>query len=338
MVPEGSLNMAPLSMVEDGQGCAEDDAGGSDREHQALMRGSKETGAPGICAEQKQADGARDRCKMCMGKIETAFRVAQGRHVGISAAWHRCGALLRHRVQCDGRGNSPGGGNDCINRYSARNASAPHAGSERGPHSNGSTINPASAYSMRMSPCQIRHRDETDRQQHRQPAHQKLRASRACRKPLELNGKANPEQQREQRERLQVDAEHQDRFDGAVDRRSTGFGDQELFEDGNAESHHEVDGENAEEGNAAQRVDGIDASRRVYRRGVTYCRVNVARSGSDEAIQSLSLRSHGLLRFARNDGERNSQPYDSRISSSRRPSVLSSFFTALEAAISPWLA
>ena len=30
--------------------------------------------------------------------------------------------------------------------------------------------------------------------------------------------------------------------------------------------------------------------------------------------------------------------YDSRISSSRRPSVLSSFFTALDAAISPWLA
>ena len=30
--------------------------------------------------------------------------------------------------------------------------------------------------------------------------------------------------------------------------------------------------------------------------------------------------------------------YDSRISNSRRPSVLSSFFTALETAISPWLA
>jgi hypothetical protein len=32
------------------------------------------------------------------------------------------------------------------------------------------------------------------------------------------------------------------------------------------------------------------------------------------------------------------EAYDSRISSSRRPSFLSSFFTALEAAISPWLA
>ena len=37
-------------------------------------------------------------------------------------------------------------------------------------------------------------------------------------------------------------------------------------------------------------------------------------------------------------GDRGSQSYDSRISSNRRPSVLSSFFTALEAAISPWLA
>jgi hypothetical protein len=31
-------------------------------------------------------------------------------------------------------------------------------------------------------------------------------------------------------------------------------------------------------------------------------------------------------------------PYDSRISSSRRPSLFSNFFTALEAATSPWLA
>ncbi len=54
---------------------------------------------------------------------------------------------------------------------------------------------------------------------------------------------------------------------------------------------------------------------------------------------TLPLRDYGLLRFARNDGER---PvvflYPSRISSSRRPSPFSSFFTALEAITSPLLA
>ena len=104
---------------------------------------------------------------------------------------------------------------------------------------------------------------EADRQQHGQPAQQKQPASRARRKPLELDGKADAEQQREQRECLQVDADRQDRFDGAVDRRCRCLGDQKLFEKGNAKSHHQVDGENAEQRDAAQRVDGVDAPSRI---------------------------------------------------------------------------
>jgi hypothetical protein len=46
------------------------------------------------------------------------------------------------------------------------------------------------------------------------------------------------------------------------------------------------------------------------------------------------MRDEIQLKPARGNGSL----YDSRMSSSRRPSVLSSFFTVLEAAISPWLA
>ena len=61
----------------------------------------------------------------------------------------------------------------------------------------------------------------------------------------------------------------------------------------------------------------------------------------------IALRIQGLSRAKSNLGRlateilkpgRLTKSYDSRISSSRRPSVLSSFFTALDAAMSPWLA
>ena len=52
--------------------------------------------------------------------------------------------------------------------------------------------------------------------------------------------------------------------------------------------------------------------------------------GSVEAEQTWMAGSSPAMTTGRYD--------DSRISNSRRPSVLSIFFTALEAAISPWLA
>lgn len=126
--------------------------------------------------------------------------------------------------------------------------------------------------------------DEADRQQHREPAHQELRAPRARGKPFELNDEADAEQQREKRKRFQVDAKYQDRFDDPIERGPGGFGDQELFEDGNAESHHEVHGENAEQRNATQGIDGIDPLGRIYRPGrcgaIAHCIMISSRTAS----------------------------------------------------------
>ena len=81
-------------------------------------------------------------------------------------------------------------------------------------------MNPASAYSVRMSPFQIRkyHRTTLEPQKHGEPAHQQRGAALAVGEPVELNGKACAEQQREQRKCLELDGLGQDRFDGAIDR------------------------------------------------------------------------------------------------------------------------
>ncbi len=55
-------------------------------------------------------------------------------------------------------GHNPGGGKACIARYNPKDASAATANSRRGPNRNGRTMKPASAYSVRISPFQIRQR------------------------------------------------------------------------------------------------------------------------------------------------------------------------------------
>ena len=83
---------------------------------------------------------------------------------------------------------------------------------------------------------------------------------------------------------------------------------------------HDVDRDDAEQGEAPQHVDGVDPLGGAYRPG---------RCGAIGHCNLIPVERRNEVR---------SPLYDSRISSSRRPSVLSSFFTALEAAISPWLA
>src|SRR2546430_7224775 len=73
--------------------------------------------------------------------------------------------------------------------------------------------------------------------------------------------------------------------------------------------------------NAPQHVDGVDPLGGANRPG------KCAAIGSHCDMISNCARP---MKFA--------PLYDNRISSSLRPSVLSSFFTALDAAISPWLA
>ena len=138
--------------------------------------------------------------------------------------------------------------------------------------------------------------------------------------PLELNGKACAEQQRKQRKCLQLDGQRQDGFDGAVDRRCRRLGEKKLLEDRNAKYGHDVDRDDAEQGQAPQYVDGVDPLGGTCRPG---------RCGAIGHCNLVPVERRNEIR---------APLYDSRISSSRRPSVLSIFFTALEAAISPWLA
>ena len=107
--------------------------------------------------------------------------------------------------------------------------------------------------------------NEPEHQQHGEPAHEQRRAALAVRKPLELDGKACAEQQRKQRKRLQLDGQRQDRFDGIIERRCRGLAGKKLLKDRNAKFHDDVDGENAEQGDAPQHVDGVDPLGGAYR-------------------------------------------------------------------------
>ena len=91
-------------------------------------------------------------------------RKGESRGAGTPA---RRGSRPSHRCDCASvtswpsaavPGHNPGGGKTCISRYNPRDASAATANSQRGPNRNGRTMNPASAYSVRISPFQIRQR------------------------------------------------------------------------------------------------------------------------------------------------------------------------------------
>jgi len=100
---------------------------------------------------------------------------------------------------------------------------------------------------------------QADDQQNRQSAHQQHAAARIWRQPLELDGHADPEQQREQGHGLQLNGHRQEGLDSAVKRPRGACDRQELFKDGNAKLVHDINREHAEQGDASEDIDGIDA-------------------------------------------------------------------------------
>ncbi len=76
--------------------------------------------------------------------------------------------------------------------------------------------------------------------------------------PIELNGKTDAEQKREQRQRLQLDRGRQEGIERAVGGGSRRSRRQELREDGDAKLEHGVDDEHAEQRQPAQDVDAVD--------------------------------------------------------------------------------
>jgi hypothetical protein len=76
---------------------------------------------------------------------------------------------------------------------------------------------------------------------------------------LELDRQPDAEQKREQSERLQVDADHEDRIDGPVDPRRVWLARQEALEDGDPEFRCDVHRQNAEQGEASQDIERQNA-------------------------------------------------------------------------------
>ena len=110
-------------------------------------------------APSRNSPIVRGKIKTCRGAISGISRsrnasTSKKAARGIDAM--RLGDILRDRAV---PGHNPGGGKACIAQIQRQRTPArPHANNQRGPNRNGSTMNPASAYSVRMSPFQIRHR------------------------------------------------------------------------------------------------------------------------------------------------------------------------------------
>ena len=218
-------------------------------------------------------------------------------------------------------GNNPGGGKTCIARYSPRDASAATANSQRGPNRNGRTINPASAYSVRMSPFQIRQRwmspnaSNTTRRRTSSDVRRSLLASRS-------NWMARP-------------------APNSSENSASAF-----------KSTASVRMFRRRCRSTMQEAWGRKTARRSKREiSVTTLIATTPSNARPRNTSMASIRSEGPVGRGgvapsaiatsipvERRNEVRAPLYDSRISSSRRPSVLSIFFTALEAAISPWLA
>ena len=165
-------------------------------------------------------------------------------------------------------GHNPGGGKTCIARYNPRDASAATANSQRGPNRNGRTIKPASAYSVRISPFQIRQRwmspnaSNTASRRTSSDVRRSLFASRS-------NWMARPAPNSSENSASAF------RSTASIRMVSTalsigdagGIWGKKPLEDRNAKYRHDVDRENAEQGNAPQHVDGVDPLRGAYRPG-----------------------------------------------------------------------
>src|SRR5215472_5361328 len=82
---------------------------------------------------------------------------------------------------------------------------------------------------------------------------------------VELNGKSYAKQEGKKSKRLQIDAQHQNGLNGPVEWRCRPCDNQDLLENRNAEFHDQIDCQNAEQCDAAERVDAVDTVRWVYR-------------------------------------------------------------------------
>ena len=213
---------------------------------------------PGQRADQKQPDRAQED-EGVQGGNEGNFAQAKRQHVEEAA--RRIDPIGIHDVLPD-RGPA---------RKQSRRRERLHRQIQRERHQRGECQQPAWTKQQRQHdepgkrifgedvavPDQAQMND-AEHQQHGEPAQQQRGAACAVGEPVELNGKACAEQQREQRKGLELDGLGQDRLDGAIDWRCQHPRTKKLVEDRNAKFHHEVDGHDAEQGDAPQHVDGVD--------------------------------------------------------------------------------
>jgi hypothetical protein len=147
--------------------------------------------------------------------------------------------------------------------------------------------------------------DQSERQQDDQAAKQQKGAAWTCGKMLELNGKSYPEQEGKEGKCLQIDGQHQSCLNGPVEWRCRPCRGQELLENRNAEFHDQIDCQNAEQCDAAERVDTVDTVRWVHRarafvkdKGAGHCttiidcKTNLGRCSASEPISEVAARPH----------------------------------------------
>ena len=127
--------------------------------------------------------------------------------------------------------------------------------------------------------------DEADEHEERQPPDEQRRAAGVGRQMIVLDREADAEQQREKREGLQVDADHQDRIERAIQPAvvrpnwQIAHG-QEAFEDRDPEDGDDIDRHDAEQGDTPDDVDRGDAIGRGDRTGGRARRCRNPRSAS----------------------------------------------------------
>ena len=167
-------------------------------------------------------------------------------------------------------GHNPGGGKTCIARYNPRDASAATANSQRGPNRNGRTMNPASAYSVRMSPFQIRQRwmspnaSNTTSRRTSSNVRRSLLASRsnwmARPAPNSSENSANAFKSTASIRMVSTALSIGDKDQGGLGKRN-----RSKIETRNI--GHDVHRDDAEQGQAPQHVDGVDPLCGAYRPG-----------------------------------------------------------------------
>ena len=181
-------------------------------------------------------------------------------------------------------GHNPGGGKTCIARYNPRDASAATANSQRGPNRNGRTINPASAYSVRMSPFQIRQRwmspnaSNTTSRRTSSNVRRSLLASRS-------NWMARPAPNSSENSASAFKSTASIRIVStalSIGEKAGGLGKRNCSKIETRNIGHDVDRDDAEQGQAPQHVDGVDPLGGAYRPGrcgaIGHCNLDSSRA------------------------------------------------------------